>query len=197
MKVLILTAGLGTRLRPVTNDIPKPLISIGGKIVLQHIIDHLTSQGFQKQDIGINLHWMPLQIMQKFPGLYYLPEPQILGTAGTIKKLESWFSDPFFVCNGDTINSINFREMLGEHCIQQASVTVYTKKDAIRSGGTYLFKKHILSYIPENTEYSIHEQLIPTLEQIGEKIVLYKPDVPYFDIGTPKGLQEARRYFDE
>lgn len=197
MKVILLTGGLGTRLRPITNDLPKPLIPINGTSVLQHIINHLFMYGFQKSDIALNLHWKPLQIMEQFPDFHYLPEPQILGTAGTLKRLEAWLSDPFFVLNGDTISNINFYEILGFHMIENPSLTVFTKKDAIRTGGVYIFKKHVLSYIPKDIEYSIHQQLIPAIQQMGEKISLYKSSIDYYDIGTPKGLEEARRYFDE
>lgn len=105
---VLLCAGLGTRLRPLTNTIPKPMLPVANKPLLQYTIERLVAAGFT--NLFINLHYMPNQVKNYFGnglafGCYieYLMEPVLLGSAGTIRALRSDLSQggDFLVWYGD------------------------------------------------------------------------------------------------
>jgi NDP-sugar pyrophosphorylase family protein len=112
MKAVLLAAGKGTRLRPLTDEMPKVMIPIAGKPILEHHIVHLAEAGIR--EIYINLHHLPERITSHFGDggkwgvrIRYSFEPEIMGTAGAVKKLESELrGGPFLVVYGD-----NYLEM--------------------------------------------------------------------------------------
>ncbi len=98
MNALLLAAGEGTRLRPLTEKLPKPMIPIAGKPILQHNVELLARHGIR--EIAINLHHCPEVVRSHFGdgsrfgvSITYSYEPELLGTAGAVKKLESFFQD--------------------------------------------------------------------------------------------------------
>ncbi len=120
MKALILAAGEGQRLRPLTLDRPKPMVSVAGKPVLEHLISWL--RGYGIQEIAINLHHCPDVIPGYFGDgapwdvrLTYSYEPTILGSAGAIKELEPFFSDTFLVIYGDVLTDMNLADLVSFH----------------------------------------------------------------------------------
>jgi NDP-sugar pyrophosphorylase family protein len=116
--MVILAGGLGTRLWPLTSDVPKALIPIGGKPFLQHQIELLKSQGIrdivlcvghlaeQVQDYFGDGRWLGVRIR------YSEEEGSLLGTAGAIKKAEPLLSDDFFLMYGDSYLMIDYREVM-------------------------------------------------------------------------------------
>jgi NDP-sugar pyrophosphorylase family protein len=120
-QVAILAGGLGTRLRPYTETVPKPMIDINGKPFLDLQLNNLKRQGFRK--ILICTGYLG-HIIEDYFGdgnafgldISYSQESRPLGTAGAIKNAESLItSDPFFLMNGDTYWKINFEELLKTH----------------------------------------------------------------------------------
>jgi mannose-1-phosphate guanylyltransferase/mannose-1-phosphate guanylyltransferase/phosphomannomutase len=109
MKALILAAGLGTRLRPLTNILPKPMVPVCNRPIIARIIDALIAEGVS--DFIVNLHHLPEMIERYLPDAFpdarfaFSFEPQILGTGGAIRKVRALLDaeDDFFVINGDTI----------------------------------------------------------------------------------------------
>ena len=110
---MILAAGFGTRLKPLTNDLPKPLFPVLNTPILEHAIQFLRSYGIR--EIAINLHHKPEKIINYFGDgknfkvdLHYSQEETILGTAGGIKKLQNYFKDDsFYVINSDVLSLIH------------------------------------------------------------------------------------------
>ena len=120
MKAMILAAGLGTRLRPYTNDIPKPLFLIAGRPLLDYAIQSLIRAGCEA--IIINTHHRPEQIDAFVAAQnYHIPvftrfEPEILGTGGAIKNVaDFWDGRPFLVVNGDVLSSIDLKKVYQFH----------------------------------------------------------------------------------
>ncbi|PIS09390.1 hypothetical protein COT75_01790 [Candidatus Beckwithbacteria bacterium CG10_big_fil_rev_8_21_14_0_10_34_10] len=120
MKVFILSAGLGTRLRPLTNKIPKVLVKIGDKPVLEHLVILCSQYGFK--DIIINLHHFPNKVREYFGDgkkwgvkIVYSYEKTIMGGAGALKVAEKYLNETFFVLNGDVMTSLNLRKMAKFH----------------------------------------------------------------------------------
>ena len=192
---LILAAGKGERLRPLTYKIPKPLIPINGKPIIRHIIDYLNKFGIYS--ITVNLHYFSTLIKDYLKDeVNYSFEPILLGTAGAIKPIENKIKKRLLVVNADTISDVNLFDLFDSHKNSKCLVTIFTKDDAIHTGGMYLFEKPIFRYIPSHSIYSISDQLIPLLIKEGVKINLFKPkDAFYYDCGTPAKLARARKFF--
>ena len=136
MKALILAAGFGTRLKPLTNELPKPLFPILNLPILEHTLHFLSSQGIK--EIAINLHHRPEKIIAYFGdgkgfgvNLHYSKEEEILGTAGGIKKLQSYFQDEtFLVINSDVFTDINLNDVLNFHKKKKSKLTLVVRQDA-------------------------------------------------------------------
>jgi mannose-1-phosphate guanylyltransferase len=135
MKALILAAGLGTRLRPITHLLPKPMLPVFGVPLIEHIVVQLKDQGIDR--IFVNLHHMPEKVMDHLQDgrrlgveIRYSLEPKILGTAGAIKKLEEELRGaPFLVVNGDTVRPISLEALLERHRALGKAVTLLLQED--------------------------------------------------------------------
>jgi len=120
-KAMVLAAGLGTRLRPLTDLISKPMAPIVNKPVMEHIIELLAEHEFS--EIVCNLHWYPEAIKDYFGdgskwnvNITYSYEPELLGTAGGVKKVESFFEgQTFLILSGDALTDINLTELMNFH----------------------------------------------------------------------------------
>ena len=113
MKVIILAGGFGTRLAEYTSTIPKPMIKIAGKPILEHNIIMCKNNGIDK--ILINLHHLPLAIKNYFGNgkrwgvtISYRYEPKLLGTAGTVRNAKNVLDMPFFIIYGDNFFNNDF-----------------------------------------------------------------------------------------
>ena len=134
MKALILSAGLGTRLRPYTDHTPKPLFTICGRPLLDITITKLIEAGCES--IIINTHHLHAQI-EAFVSqqTYAIPvetryEPQILGTGGAIINVKDFWNDhPFMVVNADIVTTIDFRAVYDFHCQHGHPVTLVLTDD--------------------------------------------------------------------
>lgn len=136
MKAMILAAGLGTRLRPLTNTIPKPLLPVGGTPLIVWNVLLLKRHGFR--EIVVNLHHLGPMIEQvlgdgsKFGvRIIYSQEPVILGTGGGIKQAEPYFSgEPVLILNGDTLVEVDLGGVWEFHQTRQAAATLVLREDA-------------------------------------------------------------------
>jgi NDP-sugar pyrophosphorylase family protein len=135
MKALILAAGFGSRLQPLTNELPKPLFPVLNQPILEHTLHFLSSQGIK--EIAINLHHRPEKIINYLGNgkdfgvaLHYSKEEEILGTAGGIKKLQSFFQDEtFLVINSDVFTDINLNDVLKFHKEKKSKLTLVVRQD--------------------------------------------------------------------
>lgn len=136
MKAMILAAGLGTRLRPLTNTIPKPLLPVGGTPLIVWNVLLLKRHGFDQ--IVVNLHYLGPMIEQALGNgskygvrIVYSHEPVILGTGGGIKQAEPHFSgEPVLVLNGDTLVELDLGALRDFHLRRQAAATLVLREDA-------------------------------------------------------------------
>lgn len=135
MKAMILAAGLGTRLRPLTNTIPKPLLPVGGTPLIIWNLLLLKRHGFH--DVVINLHHLGPMIEQALGNgskfglrIIYSQEPMILGTGGGIKQAEPYFSgEPVLVLNGDTLFELDLEALCSFHRARKAVATLVLRED--------------------------------------------------------------------
>ena len=129
MKAIILCAGLGTRMRPLTDAIPKCLLPVGGKPLIHHTLEALAVAGVD--EVAINLHHLPGAIVRELRRGYrfgvritYSFERELLGTAGAIKRLQWWLDEePFFVVYGDEWTTLDFGKLWQEHRSRAAPAT--------------------------------------------------------------------------
>lgn len=120
-QAFVLGAGLGTRLRPLTDDLPKPLVPIFQKPLITFALDHLIDIGIES--FVINTHRLPEQFAKAFgDGTYrdrpvrLAHEPELLGTGGGIKNIEPYLeSAPFIVYSGDVLTDIDLQPFIEEH----------------------------------------------------------------------------------
>jgi mannose-1-phosphate guanylyltransferase len=140
-KAFVLGAGLGTRLRPLTNLVPKPLLPIFGKPLVTFALDHLRQAGIEK--FWINSHHLPENFAAQFPGSGYngaslelVYEPDVLETGGGIKNIERRIGDETFVVySGDVLTDLPIDRLIEEHRAKDNDVTL-----ALRTTG---FSKRI------------------------------------------------------
>jgi len=128
MKAMVLAAGLGTRLRPLTNEINKPMVPVLDRPVMAHIVDLLDRHGFD-QTIA-NLHHFPDTIRDYFgPRLTYRTEQELLGTAGGVRGCAEFFGDDaFLVISGDALTDIDLRAFAARHREAGGVATLAVKK---------------------------------------------------------------------
>jgi len=131
VKAIVLCAGYGTRLGNMTREVPKPMLPLQGKPLLAYTLRYLVSQRFKQ--IAINLHFLPEQITNYFGDgsrfgirIHYSYEPQLLGTAGTVKNLEPWLADveDFLVLYGDILLDQDLGVLVERHHQTQALATL-------------------------------------------------------------------------
>ncbi len=136
----ILGAGLGVRLRPLTDRCPKPLLPIGGRPVITYAMDHLLSAGVDR--FIINTHHLPEAYSQQFPDrrwrgapITFCHEPVLLETAGGLKNIEDLLDgDEAIICyNGDVIADFPLRKLIEDHEAMRPEATL-----ALRGGGPLL-----------------------------------------------------------
>ncbi|MEF8810595.1 MAG: nucleotidyltransferase family protein [Bacteroidales bacterium] len=132
MKAMILAAGIGSRLRPVTSNIPKALVEVGGKTMLERTICHLKQYGFD--ELIINLHHFPEKIKNYLTKHHYFgvnislseESPELLDTGGALKHA-SWFFDgdqSFLIHNVDVLSNLNISKLYNYHQARDALATL-------------------------------------------------------------------------
>ncbi len=131
--VVIMAGGLGSRLGELTKNTPKPMLEVGGKPILQGIIEHFRSQGFGKFILCVNYK---SEVIENYFGngqhfgveIRYTKESKRMGTAGALSLIDFEITEPFFVVNGDVLTAINFEDFLNFHQINKSLATMCIKK---------------------------------------------------------------------
>ena len=131
--VVIMLGGLGMRLRPLTETVPKPMLKVGGKPILETILNHAAEQGFTNFHFCIN--YLGDQIRSYFGNgerwgvnIDYVQEPQRLGTAGALSLLEGQLEQDFIVMNGDLLTKVDLRALLNFHHEHENRVTACVRE---------------------------------------------------------------------
>lgn len=195
-KAIILSGGLGTRLRPFTNAIPKPLLPIGEKAVLEIQIEKLVKCGFEEVILATNYK---ADYIMKFFGdgsrygvrLRVSKEDKPLGTAGPIKLLENDLRDPFLVMNGDILTLLDFNAMYEYACQAESAFVAGIKKIVLPYAfGNIHFEGDIITGIEEKPD--IVTYALAGIYVMKPEILALIPQGQYFGIDKllQKMLQE-------
>ena len=133
MKALFLAGGMGTRLKPLTDDIPKSMVPIMNKPLLERSMENLIRYGIR--DIVLSLGYKSDYIQNYFGdghklglNIEYVFESSPLGTGGAIRNSRQLYNDTFVVMNADILCDINIAELIGYHSSKSADVTIAVTK---------------------------------------------------------------------
>lgn len=133
---VIMAGGKGTRLRPITEQVPKPMVRVAGVPILERLVHHLVGAGVQTIYLAVN--YLAHQIEDHFgdgadfgSSIHYLREEEPLGTAGALSLLPERPSHPFLVLNGDLVTQIDFGTMLDFHERKRFAATMGVKPYAV------------------------------------------------------------------
>lgn len=222
-RMIIMAGGKGTRLRPHTENCPKPLLPVRGKPILEHIISQAKEEGFQHFVLAI--HYLGHMIEEYFGDgsrwqvqIDYLREESPLGTAGAISLLTDYPEIPFIVSNGDVLTDIRYGELLDFHNRHRASATmavrlhewqnpfgvVHTKGvDIISFEEKPIVRSHVNAgiytlspntlEILEKDQYCDMPTLFSRLQQQGNRTIVYPMHEPWLDVGRVEEFDKAQK----
>jgi mannose-1-phosphate guanylyltransferase len=140
-RAMLLAAGEGTRLRPLTETVPKCMLPVAGKPVLEHNIEWLRKFGVK--DLVINLHYLPEAVVSHFGDggrwgvrINYSVEPELLGTAGAVRNAAHFFDGPFFVWYADNLSTCRLDRLWESHGARGgiATMALHRRDDPTQSG---------------------------------------------------------------
>ncbi|MDF3004028.1 MAG: alcohol dehydrogenase [Oscillospiraceae bacterium] len=127
--VVIMAGGLGTRLRPLTDNCPKPMLEIGGKPILATMLEEFIKQGFDRFCLSVN--YKAQKIIDYFGDgsqwgitLDYIHEDRPMGTAGSLRLFRQQTDEPIIIINGDILTKLSFEQLLNFHKKRKACATV-------------------------------------------------------------------------
>jgi mannose-1-phosphate guanylyltransferase/phosphomannomutase len=222
MKAAILAGGAGTRLYPVTAYVPKALIPIGSRCVIEYIIDYLKHHGIR--DIVMLVSDNELELLQnhlgdggRFGVNVEYSTAQRIGTAGAVGAAADLLDETFLVYYGDVLTNMNLSEMIDYHrkkgsictIAMSTSVPIEYGVGRVASDGrvTYFEEKPVLKEYPISIGIDILERealsyckpnadlahdTIPRLMEEGKAVYAYLTEKRHYDIGTFKNLEEVR-----
>ena len=186
MKAFILAGGEGKRLRPLTYAIPKPLLPVGEKPVLEILIENLKKQGFDELIISVGYKsWL---IKSYFSdgnkwnlNITYVDEDKKLGTAGPLKKIEKQLMYSIVVMNGDLVTDLNFSKLKTFHESQSADMTVCTIDHVYKVPyGVIRSNESLLIGYDEKPEKGV--VINAGIYVVDPKVLSFIPEDEYFDM---------------
>lgn len=226
MRAVILAGGKGTRLAPYTTVLPKPLVPIGERPILEHVIHQLAHHGFRRIDLSVGHLGGLIQVyldsigLPKGVELNYVWEDRPLGTAGALRLVEG-LDEPFLAMNGDVLTTLDYAQLMRFHVGQEALLTIAThRKDVGIDLGViesengqvmdYIEKPTmhfdvsmgVYAYSPEVLDF-IPEgrfdfpEVVKALLEANRKIAVYTGTGTWFDIGTVGEYERAVAAIEE
>ncbi|MDC0213247.1 nucleotidyltransferase family protein [Gammaproteobacteria bacterium] len=224
---VIMAGGEGKRLRPLTETMPKPLLKIGKKTILEHSIEHLASIGVKKIFLAVNYL---ADLIEKEIGdghdyglsVEYLREPKKLGTAGALSLINEELLGPIIVMNGDVMTDLDFRNFEEFHLVENAKITVAVSEynlevpfgvldidngviSGLREKPTEVYFCNAGIYLMEpellrlipKDTFFDMTDLIQLCLDNDYKLVPFPIHEYWSDLGTPKELEDARKLMAE
>jgi len=225
MMAVILAGGKGTRLKPYTMTLPKPLLPLGDKPIMEIILQQLANAGVSKIVITLG-HMMHLFAPTIGDGsrwgldIAYCLEDEPLGTAAPIRMIKDLEED-FIIMNGDLLTTLNYKSLFAEHKSRKAYGTISAHRQEVKtdygiikitdddllseylekpidyhyvSMGVYVLSRKCLDFIPELGKFDM-PQLMMKMVRENKKVVCYKADCYWQDIGKFDDYQQASKDF--
>jgi len=218
---VMMAGGKGERLRPLTDKIPKPLLKVGDKAIIDHNVDRLISYGISH--IYVTVNYLKEQIEEHYQEPRYgihiqtVREPKFLGTIGSIKFVPIFYNDTILLMNSDVFTNIDYEDFYLHYKEHDAEMSVAAvpynvsipygvldldgrnikgllekpKYIYYANAGIYLIKRSALDEIPENTFFNATD-LVEKLISEGKKVIRYPLNGTWIDIGNPQEYQKAQ-----
>lgn len=220
VNAMVMAGGRGERLRPLTDDTPKPMLPFGGRPVMEHLVNQISGSGIKK--LFITTHYKPEVIQSHFGNgdkfgldITYLHEESQLGTGGALADFQDRHNQ-LLVVNADIVTEVDFRAILSFHREHNADVTVAVRRHeqqvpfgvveadgwritAIKekpslplliNAGIYVLESKILSLVPSNEAYDM-PQIINAAEAKGYLVAAFIVHEFWADIGTIEDYNRA------
>jgi dTDP-glucose pyrophosphorylase/CBS domain-containing protein len=221
LQAMIMAGGLGTRLRPLTEDLPKPMLPVGDKPLMELVIEQLRQVGIRR--INVATHYKAEKISDHFGDgssfgveLNYVNEDKPLGTGGALGLIDAP-KEPLLVINGDILTQMDFRAMLAYHRKHHAVMTVAVKQYDIKvpygviecegsrvcalkekpqmhflvNAGVYLLEPKVYEFIPNGEHFNMTDMIHQLLA--ADHIVASFPIIEYWlDIGKLANYEQAQ-----
>jgi NDP-sugar pyrophosphorylase family protein len=218
----VLAAGAGTRLRPLTDTLPKPLAPVGGRPVITRLLD-----GLEFEAVAVNLHH-GADLIERVagPGPVYLHEDWLRGTAGALAGAAPFLrgGGDFVVASADGVHDIDVDALVRAHRASGAAATITVKRIArpetcaivalddrgfvarfvekpvdvftdLASIGVYCFAPEVIDLVPDDRPFDIAGELIPALLAAGMPVAACETASWWSDIGDPAELLDANLHF--
>lgn len=186
--VVLMVGGLGSRLRPLTEETPKPMLKVGNKPILQTIVEKFAEYGFNEIVLCVNYK---SHIIQDYFGdgsafgvsITYIFEEERMGTAGALSLLTTLPNNPFFVMNGDLLTNINFDHLCNYHLTQNAMATMCVREYdfQVPYGVVNMEGNTILSI----QEKPVHKFYVSAgIYMLNPDVIRYIPQNQFYDMPT-------------
>ena len=226
MQAVVMAGGQGERLRPLTASLPKPMLPVGDRPLIEHIVRQLRDAGITR--VSVTTHFQSAAIVDHLGDgrslgvdIDYLNEDRPLGTAGSLGTLPPWQA-PLLVMNGDILTRINHRSMLEFHQENQAVVTVgvrqydvqvpygvlktdglevkgVSEKPTFRffvNAGIYLLEPSVRQHVQPNERLDMTD-LLTRLLAAGQRVISFPISEDWLDIGQLADYEKAQAQFRE
>jgi NDP-sugar pyrophosphorylase family protein len=226
LQAVIMAGGAGLRLRPLTQDVPKPMLPVGGRPMLEHVINQLRGAGIHR--VNITTLYKREVIENHFGNgagfgvdVTYVKETEPLGTAGALSLMDAPKA-PFLVVNGDILTRVDFRALARFHREHEADLTVAVRQYDVNvpfgvietsgervtkvvekpvlnffvNAGIYLLEPHVHQLIPNGQRYDMTE-LIQNLIARGRRVVSFPVLEYWLDIGQHADYAQAQTAVEE
>ncbi|SMP47673.1 CBS domain-containing protein [Neorhodopirellula lusitana] len=221
VQAVVMAGGFGTRLRPLTDNTPKPMLPVGGKPLLERTVGRLRDCGIR--DVHFTTHYLPEQIQEHFGNgsdfgvdIHYVAEEQPLGTAGSLNLVND-DETPLVVINGDILTAVDFSALIDFHQSHDAAMTVGVrqydfkvpygviesvggqvvalkekpKMEFLVNAGIYLVGVEAKKLIPADKRFDMTD-LIEQLIADGKKVVSFPVIEYWLDIGQHEDFEKAQ-----
>lgn len=218
---IIMAGGKGVRLKPYTNDTPKPMLELDGKPILAHNIDRLLSYGIKNIYISVNhLKDQIISYVKEFysnENIQFIEENQPLGTIGSIKLVKEWMHDDILIMNADILTNIDFYDFYSNYKEFDDNMSIATFNVRINipygildttdkkinsliekpsytyysNAGIYLLNKKMLKYIPNDKKFDSTELMEKLIEE-SYKVSHFPIRGYWLDIGNAQNYAKAQ-----
>ena len=218
---VLMAGGKGERLRPLTENTPKPLLPVGNKAIIDHNVDRLISYGITH--ISVTVNYLREQIEDHYVQprnevmIQTVREPKYLGTIGSVKFVQKFYNDTVLLMNSDVFTNIDYEDFYLHFQQHDAEMSVAAipynvsipygvldlngrnilgllekpKYTYYANAGIYLIKRSALNEIPDNIFFNATD-LVELLISEGKKVIRYPLNGTWIDIGNPQEYQKAQ-----
>jgi NDP-sugar pyrophosphorylase family protein len=216
-----MAGGSGTRLRPLTEDLPKPMLPIGGRPLMERLVEQLQQAGIRQ--VNVTTHYKPEKIVEHFGDghafgveMRYVNEDRPLGTGGALGLIAPP-QETLLVINGDIVTQVSFRAMLAFHQEHQAKMTVAVRRYEVQvpygvvecegsqvrqlrekpqlgflvNAGIYLLEPSVYEFIPHGQHFNMTD-LIQWVLEAGQTVVSFPIREYWLDIGQHPDYVQAQ-----